>query len=133
MVSYNIQFFGGRGSGGGKNRGGGGGGGGGSSKSSAAKSLSNLNGGSSVSERTAAINKGLSAGGLSGEVVTAAKGYPKGTVMTTFGFGGSGGSFVKTGAAGKDGWRNVENYTKTDTASILVYSNVTSVSARKRG
>lgn len=124
--------MGGRGSGGaggGGARGGGGGGGASSAKEQAREALNSLDRNSSIGERTRAINQALSTGENSG-IVAAAKDYPKGTVLTTFGFGSSG-SYTKTGAAGKDGWRNTRTFEKTDTASILLYSNATSISANK--
>lgn len=116
---------------GGRGSGGAGGGGAVSAKEQAREALNSLDKNSSIGERTRAINQALSAGEKS-EIVAAAKDYPKGTVVTTFGFGGSSESYTKTGAAGKDGWRNVRTFEKTDSASVLLYRDTTSISASKR-
>lgn len=120
MLNIGIQFFGGRGSGGGARSGGG------------TSPLSGINNSSSMQERTGAINRALSSGTRGQALVDAANGYPKGTIVTTYGFGGAGGSYEKTGGVGRSGWRNISTYERESTASIFLYSNIREVSASRR-
>ena len=60
----------------------------------------------------------------------AVKDFPKGTVMSIYGFGGRSGSYTKTGNRGKDGWRNTRTFEKVSTSSLMY--DAKSITASKR-
>lgn len=127
-----TQHFGGRGSGGASKAGGGGGAaksGGATQEQKAKQALNSLNSTSSVQDRVEAVNQALTAGVNDG-VTDAVKGFPKGTVMSIYGFGGRSGSYTKTGNRGKDGWRNTRTFERVSTSSLMY--DAKSITASKR-
>lgn len=126
MIKINMQYFGGNGASSGKSGGAAGGAAAqASAKDKAQAALSELTSSSSLQDRKNAINLALEAGVKDG-VVEAAKQFPKGTVMhirdNSIGYSAT--FYIKTGNAGKDGWRNGETFEKGfETSSILLYKN----------